>query len=270
MSAELIAGGCVEPSIRPAHMPRRGPVGASPRYPGGFWRPAGQDLGWNGGPTSVSWHGAITTADGEAIAGWVDGANSCQAFVGQRGGFWQYKEFSSAAYGVASGNFKGVVTVETWDGLNPATAGYDDVNAAGWQPEQCERIADVIAWSWPALGIPIQRLRRTDSAGHGPHRTGISAPVTGIPGGNVYEGPDRWSSDIHKPCSGDVRLRQMYGPALDGGDGSILARARVIATTVAAGRCDYLPPGDVDLAFALARTGGAPPVGSDWWGQWWR
>jgi hypothetical protein len=123
----------------------------------------------------------------------------------------------------------------------------------------CERWADYFAWSYVNLGIPLQRLHGTRDRGVGPHRTGIRNSETHIPGGNVYEGPDSWSSSSTKACCGDQRLLQLYGPNLDGGAGSIIERARVIAAAVQAGRCTWLPQGDVDLASALARTGNQAP-----------
>jgi len=258
---EPIARGCVEPSERPAHVPFRSPRKAAPRYPGAVWLPAGSNLGYNGGPKALAIHTAITTA--QSVRGWVESSDACQGFVAQRGNCEQYKEFDEAAYGVADGNFNGVITWESWDGLPVATATEEDVNRDPWPAQMCERFADIIAWSDDGLGIPIQRLHRTDSAGSGPHRTGISHPTTNLSNGNVYEGPGRWSSSTSKPCCGDKRLLQLYGPNMDGGDGSILARARVIRDAVRAGQCTWLPPGDVDLASALARGSGAPPA---WWG----
>ena len=72
---------------------------------------------------------------------------------------------------------------------------------------------------------------------------------------NLYEGPDRWSSSTSKPCPGDHRIVQLYGPNLDGGAGSIMERGRAIAAHVRAGG-SYLPQGDVDLGSALARGAG--------------
>ena len=72
---------------------------------------------------------------------------------------------------------------------------------------------------------------------------------------NLYEGPDRWSSSTSKPCPGDHRIVQLYGPNLDGGAGSIMERGRQIAAHVRAGGF-YLPQGDVDLSSALTRGGG--------------
>ena len=257
---EPIARGCVEPSERPAHVPFRSPRKASPRYPGATWVPVGSDLGYNGGPKAFAWHTAITTA--ESIAGWVSTSDACQGFVGPRGSAEQYKDFDRACYGTMDGNFNGVITIESWDGLPVATATEDDVNRDPWPAQMAERIADWIAWADVALGIPIQRLHRTDSAGHGPHRTGISHPTTNLGNGNVYEGPGRWSSSTSKPCCGDKRLIQLYGDDMSG-NGPIMQRARVIRDGVRAGQFGFLPPGDVDLASALARGSGAPPA---WWG----
>ena len=258
---EAIARGCVEVSERPAHLAAV-PAKASPRYPGCTWYPAGSNLGSNGGPRSFAWHTAITNGGGVAIAGWVSQSDACQGFVERRGAFYQYKEFSEACYGTLDGNFNGVVTIESWDGLPVATATEDDVNRDAWPAEMAERIADIIAWAEDGLGIPIQRLHRTDSAGHGPHRTGISHPTTNLGNGNVYEGPGRWSSSTSKPCCGDKRLLQLYGDDMSG-NGPIMQRARVIRDGVRAGQFSFLPPGDVDLASALARGSGAPP---SWWG----
>lgn len=221
------------------------------RYPGAVWRPVGSDLGANNGPVSFAWHTAITTS--QTVAGWVESSNACHGYVSQHGSAEQYKDFDRAVYGTLDGNYRGVVTIESWDGLPVQTATYDDVNATQWTPQMCERIADWIAWAEPALGIPIRRLHGTRSSGHGPHGTGIPNRATNR-GIDVYEGPDRWSTDNRKPCPGDLRILQLYGPNLDGGAGSILERARQIADSGAG----PLPPGDVDLASALARGGGQP------------
>ena len=254
-------GGCVEPSDRPAHVPFKSPMRAAPRYPGATWLPAGSDLGYNGGPKAFAWHTAITTAS--SIRGWVEQSNASQGWVGPRGNAEQYKDFDRACYGTLDGNYNGVVTIETWDGLNVQTATEQDVNRDPWPAVMCERIADWIAWGDLELGIPTQRLHRTDSAGNGPHRTGIRNATTNLPNGNVFEGPGRWSSSTSKPCCGDKRLVQMYGPDMDG-NGVILQRARVIRDGVAAGRCTWLPPGDVDLHAALVRTGDAGWSAADW------
>jgi hypothetical protein len=186
----------------------------------------------------------------------VESSNACHGYVAQHGAAQQYKDFDRAVYGTLDGNYRGVVTIESWDGLPVQTATYDDVNAGQWQTQMCERIADWIAFADIELGIPIQRLHGTRGHGHGPHGTGISDRATNQ-GINLYEGPDRWSTDKKKPCCGDRRIIQLYGPNLDGGAGSILERARVIATHVRAGG-SYLPPGDVDLPSALTRGGGTP------------
>jgi hypothetical protein len=127
----------------------------------------------------------------------------------------------------------------------------------------CERIADVIAWADITLGIPIQRLHGTRSAGHGPHGTGITNRTTNR-GINVYEGPDKWSVDMQKPCCGDLRILQLYGPALDGGAGSILQRARDLSAGIKTGQCGFLPRGDVDLGSALTRGDGQPWTVLQW------
>ena len=252
-----LVGACYEPSGRPPHVPTVRLTGAAaPRYPGAFWLPTGQNLGYNSGPKSFAWHTAITDAD--SIRGWVQTSDACQGWVGRRGSAEQYKGFDEACYGTLDGNYTGVVTIESWDGLPVATATETDVNRDPWPVPMCERIADWIAWARPSLGIPIQRLHRTDSRGHGPHRTGISHPTTTLSNGNVYEGSGRWSSSTSKPCCGDKRLVQLYGPNMDGGPGSILSRAQAIDDAVSAGRCGWLPTGDVDLPAALARTGGEP------------
>lgn len=228
-----------------------------PRYPGAVWLPVGQDLGANNGPVSFAWHTAITTA--QTLTGWVESSNACHGYVAEHGEAEQYKDFDRAVYGTLDGNYKGVVTIESWDGLPVATATYDDVNAGSWTGQQCERIADWVAFADVALGIPIQRLHGTRDRGHGGHCTGISNRASSR-GLNLYEGPDRWSTDMRKPCPGDLRIIQLYGPALDGGAGSILARARAISAHVRAGG-SYLPPGPVNLPAALARGGGALQLG---------
>jgi hypothetical protein len=135
------------------------------------------------------------------------------------------------------------------------------VNSGSWTPQQCERIADIQAFGDIELGIPLVRLYGTRDRGNGGHCTGIPhrASLVGL---NVYQGPDVWSVDDHKPCPGDKRIVQLYGPNLDGGEGSIIARAKVIAAGIRAGNWSYLPDGDVDLPSALARGGE-----SDWFSQ---
>lgn len=228
------------------------------RYSGATWYPTNNGVGGsNNGPVSCSWHGAITNGTGVGIAGWnLSDYSHCHGFVEKAGAAYQYVDFNYYVAGTLDGNYRGVITWETWDGLSPATATYNDVNRGVWTDQQCERIADIVAFNENELGIPAQRMHSTRSSGNGPHGTGIPNRSS-LQGLSVYEGPDRWSVDDHKPCPGDLRIRQLYGPNLDGGAGSILARGRVIAEGVRAGRFGYLPVGDVNLRSALAR-GGAP------------
>jgi len=207
----------------------------------------------------VSTHGAITTGGGVAIGGWVSQSNACHGFVERNGAAYQYKDFDRVAYGMLDGNYKGGITWETWDGLRVAVATKRDVNVGNhdrpegtWTDQQCERLADIAAFDQNELGIPAVKMGGTRDRGHGVHGTGIPNRET-MQGISVYRGPDRWSTDNTKPCPGDKRIKQYFGPNLDGGDGSILARARVIAAGVRAGRFGYLPVGDVDLRSALAR-----------------
>lgn len=232
------------------------------RYPGATWMPAGSDQGGNNGPTTVSFHGAITRSGSSGIAGWVGSSNACHGFVEKLGAAAQFKDYDRVAYGMLDGNKRGGITWETWDGLVVSTATYDDVNRGAddrpegtWTPEQCERIADIIAWDDVTFGIEARTVRTTRDRAHGMHGHGIPNRSTRT-GTNIYVGPDRWSSDSNKPCPGDKRIAQWPG---------IITRAQVIRDAVKAGRCDWLPQGNVDLRSALARTGSAP-VG--WWPRW--
>lgn len=232
----------------------------TPRYPGAYWMPAGEDQGANNGPTTVSFHGAITKAGLDGLRGWVSSSNSCHGAITSRGAAGQFKDFDRIAYGMLEGNKRGGVTWETWDGLNVQTATYDDVNRGAddnpsglWYPEQCERISDIIAWDDVVLGIEARTVQSTRDRAHGMHGHGI-ANRSSLTGTNIYVGPDRWSTDNRKPCPGDKRIAQWAG---------IIVRAQVIAAAVRAGRCTWLPVGDVDLPSALARTDTASPA---WWG----
>lgn len=226
----------------------------TPRYPGAYWMPAGDDQGSNGGPNTVSVHGAITKAGLDGLRSWVGQSNSCHGAVDKVGAAGQFKDFDRVAYGMFDGNYRGGVTWETWDGLDVKVATYDDVNRGNhdnpsgvWYAEQCERIADIIAWDDVVLGIAARTVVSTRDRAHGMHGHGIPNRASLI-GTNIYVGPDRWSTDSRKPCPGDKRIAQW--PA-------IIARAQIIAAAVRAGRCTWLPQGPVDLRSALARTGGA-------------
>jgi hypothetical protein len=245
----------------------------TPRYPGAIWRPTRQKAdgsfegGLNNGPNTVSTHGAITTGSGEGIAQWNENEyNHCHGFVEHYGKAFQYVDFNYYVAGALDGNYRGVVTWETWDGLVVSTATYDKVNSGAdqqpsglWTDEECERLADIAAWDENVLDIPARYITSTRDRGHGVHGNGISNRST-LVGLSVWKGPDRWSTDMSKPCPGDKRIRQYLGPNYDGGAGSILERARAIAAGVRAGLCDYLPQGDVNLKTALARNVGNGPV----------
>ena len=226
----------------------------TPRYPGAYWMPAGDDQGGNGGPNTVSFHGAITKAGLDGLRGWVSSSNACHGAVDRVGAAGQFKDFDRIAYGVWDGNQRGVVTWETWDGLDVKVATYDDVNRGNhdrpegtWTAEQCERIADIIAWDDVVLGIAARTVGSTRDRAHAVHGHGIPRRWTSGEGPNIYVGPDQWSKDDQKPCPGNKRITQWPG---------IIARAQVIAAAVRAGRCGWLPTGEVDLRSALARTGG--------------
>lgn len=222
------------------------------RYPGARWIPSGTDQGPNNGPNAFSWHEAVTTAS--SVAGWVETTNSCHGFIAKDGTAEQYKDFDRVAYGTLNGNQRGVVTWETWDDLLPSTNRSPD-NSHGpndfpWSPEQCERIADIIAWASTALNIPIHFMADTRERGHAPHRLGVPNPS-----GAVYVGfgQDTWTSHPGKQCPGDMRILQLRD--------KILPRARQLVGSTP------LPAGPVNLATALARAGGGtppPPVETDW------
>lgn len=239
----------------------------TPRYPGARWRPTnqnsdgtfpggrGEHAGYNNGPSFVTFHVAVSDSGGEGIASWNESDyNHCHGYVERFGKAWQYVDFNFYAAGVLDGNYRGGVTWETWDGLNPRTAVPADLNIGYWTPQQCERLADVAAFDENELGIPSVRMHSTRDCGHGPHATGIPHRV-GRAVVDLWEGPDHFSTDDSKSCCGNHRIFQMYGPNLDGGAGSILERGRVIAAHVRAGG-SYLPQGDVDLPSALSRGGG--------------
>jgi hypothetical protein len=220
----------------------------TPRYPGARWIPSGSDRGPNNGPVSFSWHEAVTTAGVDAIAGWVSQGDSCHGFVGRHGDTGQYKDFDRVAYGTLNGNQRGVVTWETWDDLLPATGmspdGSHGSNDFPWTPEQCERIADIIAWANVELGIPIHFMRTTREPGHAPHRLGVPNFTGRV---DIGYGPDQWTTSPGKSCPGDLRVLQLRD--------AILPRAAVLADGMRAGRWSTLPTGDVDIAAALARNG---------------
>ena len=219
----------------------------TPRYPGFEWKPAGTFQGSMNGLRGLGLHEAVTTA--YDVWDWVNQENSCHLFDGPTGKGFQYKEFDELAWGMFEGNHN-MITYESWDGLritpdNPAT---DELNAAGqgsnqtvWTEQQLERKADVFAWFCVVLGLPCQMMASSDPAQSGlaPHRWGIA------PWRDQLGGGETWTRHEGKPCPGDLRVESMPG---------IVARARQIIEAVNAGRCTWLPDGDVDLPSALART----------------
>ncbi|TKV61879.1 hypothetical protein FDO65_10165 [Nakamurella flava] len=235
----------------------------TPRYPGAYWMSAGKDQGPNNGPTTVSFHGCITNAGIEGVRSYVEQENTLHGYVAKDGTAAQYKDFDRIAYGMLDGNERGGVTWETWDGLNVGTATYDDVNRGAdarpegtWTDEECERIADIIAWDAIVLGIPARTVTSTRDRAHGMHGHGIPSRATSGEGPNIYVGPDRWSKDNKKPCPGNKRIAQWPG---------IIRRSQVIEAAVRAGRCGFLPQGPVDLRAALSRTAGGVQVdAADW------
>lgn len=223
-------------------------------YPGAVKRP----IDYSGHPvcdelTAHTLHEAVTTAE-QSVFGWVSSEGSCSWFNGKGGYAEQYIEAGVQAYANSYGNHRSFA-MESYDGLHIQQAPYREIGSGGiygtsaqtgkWDDGQCERIADVTAWLHIEHGIPVRVMQSSHTSEHGvgPHRLG----VPGWPGGYDDVGGERWTSHPGKPCPGDLRIAQIPG---------IVARAQVIADAIQAGRCGYLPTGNVDLAAALARTGG--------------
>lgn len=225
----------------------------TPRYPGAYWKPTGDNGPMSRKLDSMTWHEVVSRAE-QSIFGYVQSAKVCQAYNGKQGYFEQYMDWDRVAYGVADGNSHRA-TIESYDGLLIQNDPYreigiggvygDSANTGRWDEGQCERMSDVIAWAFLELGIPIRLMAnsRTEEIGHAPHRWGI-APWR-VAGGEV------WTKHDGKPCPGDLRVQQMT---------PIIARAQVIATAVQAGTATWLPPGVVDVPKALLRGKTTNPI----------
>jgi hypothetical protein len=233
----------------------------TPRYPGAFWLPVsatGKRDRMPNGPDTITYHEAVSP-NPTSVRGWVEGQAACQGYNGKNGRAEQYFDFDEEVAGVAEGNDH-CITWESYDGLKPINDanGYREVqqddpaiygtsaNTGVWDPGQCERFADIGAWSLLNLNIPLALLpdSKPGRSGHGPHRLGIDPWRA--------DGGELWTRHPGKPCPGNLRILQIPG---------ILARAKVIAEAVQAGRCSWLPPGEVDLPSALARTNTQPNEG---------
>lgn len=202
------------------------------RYPGAAWRPTGDD-GEMSGIRGVSLHEAVTRAE-ETIFGWAQQAHACHFYVGRYGNCEQYIDVGRKAAGVKDGN-PTMLTVETWDGLDVKTE--LDVDGRGpnqtvWTPQQCERLADLIAWLHIEWGLPIRLMASSARSERGvaPHRWGID-PYRQL-GGEI------WTKHAGKQCPGTLRIGQI--PA-------ILSRANDLAgiqgyRPIGQGRITSTPP----------------------------
>ena len=214
-------------------------------YPGAFVH----DFGGTGEcvPDSFVLHEVVNSVaiplDGSPsdIAGWVRQSLATQFYVDDRGGVEQFCSSDRASAHCKDGNGHRL-GIETEDD-KPQTAA--QANAGTWTLQQCERIADLIAWGNLLHGIPIREMRtsrRTDT-GVGYHRLGVPSIAGGQDG---WPDGEVWTAVPGKPCPGDRRIAQV--PA-------IVARAAVIADGVRAGRFDLLPTGPIGLDDAMARGG---------------
>jgi LysM repeat protein len=201
-------------------------------------------------------HEAVTTAGITGIFGWTSGATACHGFTARYGEAAQYVDFDEIVSGTLDGNGY-AITWETWDDLVPATNRSPDdshgPNDFSWTAQQVERQADIAAWMVDALGIPLHFMGSTREAGHAPHRLGVPNPTGDV---DVGYGPDCWTSHAGKQCPGDRRILQLRD--------KVLPRAAVILAAVRAGRCGWLPTGDVNMDAALARTGTTPDDPDGW------
>jgi hypothetical protein len=228
-------------------------------YPGADYR----RTGGNGGRCSVrvqTFHEAVTISE-TSVYGWNQTAKACTGYIGRYGNCEQYCELEESVNGTYQGNSY-ATTWESWDGLLPATGRSPDgsfgPNDRGWTPEQCERIADIIAHGYIAKGVPVRWMNATSEAGNAPHRLGVPRADGDV---KIGYGPDQWTMHPGKQCPGDKRVLQLRD--------QIIPRAAVIAKAILEDRCTYLPRGPVDLESALARTGElGGTVGDPWWGWW--
>lgn len=208
------------------------------RYPGAVWRPTDDD-GAMTEVRGVSLHEAVTRAE-ESIFGWVQQEHAAHWFVGRYGNCEQYIEVGRKAAGVKDGN-PTMLTVETWDGLQPGIE--VDVDGRGpnqtvWTPQQCERLADLIAWLHIEWGIPVRLMASSARSERGvaPHRWGVD-PWRAL-------GGELWTKHPGKSCPGSLRIAQI--PA-------ILSRANDLAgiqgyRPIAPGRITSTPPASFDAA----------------------
>jgi len=223
----------------------------TPRYPGAVWLPTGDNGPMPHGPDAGSLHEAVSRT--KSIFGWVQSAKACHAYNAQNGYFEQYMDWDRIAYGVSAGNGH-VITIESFDGLLIHLNPYREEGMGGiygtsadtgrWDPGQCERASDVIAWLNTTLGISMALSTTAGHPGWNGHRIGIEPWRS-----DIYHHGESWTNHNGKPCPGNLRMAQIPG---------ILARAKVIKSAVAAG-AKWLPPGEVNLSAALARGGGAAP-----------
>lgn len=216
-------------------------------YPGAYWRPTDDNGSMPGAPDVTSLHIAVSSAE-QSVYGWTSSAIACHAYNGKDGYFEQYVHWNRKVAGVADGNSH-VTTVESYDGLHILQNPYREIGSGGiygsnaddgqWDPGQCERAADMLAWQHLEYGLELRVMQtsRRSERGVAPHRLGV-APW------RVSDG-EVWTRHDGKRCPGDLRVQQI--PA-------IVARASAIAAAVQAGRCTWLPPGAVDVPAALTRT----------------
>lgn len=212
-------------------------------YPGAF----AHDFGGTGAcaPDSFVLHEVVNQVDipedgtPSAIAGWVQQSLATQFYVDYQGRIEQFCSSDRASAHCKDGNSHRL-GIETEDD-KPLTDA--QANSGTWTAQQCERIADLIAWGNLTHDIPIRRMRtsRRADVGVGYHRLGvprIAGGHDGWPDGEV------WTLAAGKPCPGDLRIAQVPG---------IVTRAGVIADGVRSGRFALLNKGAVRLPSALAR-----------------
>lgn len=138
---------------------------------------------------------------------------------------------TSQVNGTKNGNYRNN-THEAW---NPSSG---DLNESRYTDQQAERFADWLSWRAQVHDFVIQDMLNSlpSSHGVGVHRYGITAysPWNQV-GGEV------WSDSSNKLCPGTARIAQVKN--------EIIPRAQWLASR----NIPTLPPGIVDLTYALSR-----------------
>lgn len=84
-----------------------------------------------------------------------------------------------------------------------------------WTPEQCESIAQIIAWAHRTYAIPLRLMTSSATGQHGIgwHRLGVNGnfpPMPNILAGRLQRGGGEvWSGSFGKLCPGDNRIKQI-------------------------------------------------------------